>query len=363
MKLTTTTTLTTIWRIGSLLRLPLLFSLPLLVVVSCNVTEANKQAPTSKTAAHTSSSPRTEIPPARSSINSSQSTSSQFSSSQPSSPQSSSSAIVNTAQAEPVDKTPPIAAIHQPITSAPSASDSDQLKKNTSKANPEVSDLRKPISETATEKLGSVSGSIRIIGTKGETLSPQDVIINLEPNEKTHAAEKNDAQPAQPHKIQISGKTYRPGLIAIRKNDLVSFENKDAIKHNVFSSSSENTFDLGTYGLGEIHSTKLLASGIVKVYCNIHPEMASFISVSEHNYSFITKTDGKFMIKNLPPQQYTLTAWNIRGELKKVLMVPADTETHVDLTIDVSDFKPEPHKNKFGEAYKIKPKLFNDELY
>lgn len=214
--------------------------------------------------------------------------------------------------------------------------------------------------------LVTISGSVILLGKNGEQLNPEGVIINLEPlhENKNESLEKKNKhiQPAQ-YRIDMRNKTYMPGLIAVKLNDLVSFVNKDNIKHNTFSSSGENTFDLGTYGSGEIQSTKLLAPGIVKVYCNIHPEMASFISVSEHNYSFITQGDGKFIIKNLPVQQYTLSAWHIRGELRELVDLTKGSIDNYIVSIDTANFIPAPHKNKFGETYKVKPVLFDDEFY
>jgi hypothetical protein len=161
----------------------------------------------------------------------------------------------------------------------------------------------------------------------------------------------------------MRNKTYLPGLLAVKLNDLVSFVNKDNIKHNTFSSSGENTFDLGTFGPGITQSAKLVAPGIVKIYCNIHPEMATFISVSKHNYSFITKADGKFIISDLPQGHYSLTAWHIRGEVQQTLELTKDALANYVVTIDTSTFAPTPHKNKYGESYKVKPALFNDEFY
>lgn len=203
-----------------------------------------------------------------------------------------------------------------------------------------------------------------LLDKNGEALSPEGVIINLEPVMTIATNNKNTAslQPAQ-HHIDMRNKTYLPRFLAVKQNDLVNFVNKDNIKHNTFSSSGENTFDLGTFGPGITQSTKLAAPGIVKIYCNIHPEMASFVSVSAHNYSFITQADGKFMISDLPQGRYSLTAWHIRGEVRQSVDLTKDVLANYVVTIDTSTFVPTLHKNKYGENYKVKPALFNDEFY
>jgi uncharacterized protein (DUF2141 family) len=47
---------------------------------------------------------------------------------------------------------------------------------------------------------------------------------------------------------------------------------------------------------------------MVPVQCNQHPWMRAYIGVLEHPYFAVTKTDGSYEIKNLPPGDYTLVA-------------------------------------------------------
>ena len=136
------------------------------------------------------------------------------------------------------------------------------------------------------------------------------VIINLEPLQAISIKRPQ----AQQHAVNMSGKTYYPGVMTINTNDTVNFVNNDLIKHNVFSSSGKNTFDLGTYGTGNTRSVELVAPGIVKVYCNIHPQMATFVNVSETGLATVTAKDGSFTIQNVPPGRYKIKAWHVRGE-------------------------------------------------
>jgi plastocyanin len=63
----------------------------------------------------------------------------------------------------------------------------------------------------------------------------------------------------------------------------VSFPNVDAIYHNAFSLSPGNTFDMGLYRKGASRDVVMKNPGIVHVYCNIHPDMASSVVVVEGN--------------------------------------------------------------------------------
>ncbi|MES2675076.1 MAG: carboxypeptidase regulatory-like domain-containing protein [Pseudomonadota bacterium] len=212
----------------------------------------------------------------------------------------------------------------------------------------------------AKKAMVGVSGVIKVTGKNGEIISPEGVIVNLEPTnaavEPAAGAEKHQ------HDVSMKNKTYAPKLMTIKQNDQVNFANNDKIKHNVFSTSGENRFDLGTYGEGKTNKMIFKSPGVVKVYCNIHPEMALFISVSPNNYSHITDKNGFFEIDNLPPGEYRLSAWHIRGETQQIVNLKA-LHTKKDMLINTEAYVPVPHKNKYDEAYKVKSVLFEDEFY
>ncbi len=225
-------------------------------------------------------------------------------------------------------------------------------------ASPSVSTL--PI---AKKSLAGLSGVIKVTGKNGEILSPEGVIVNLEPTTTTDTTDEFVAgQEKHQYEVQMQNKTYMPKLMTIKQNDQVSFTNNDKIKHNVFSTSGGNRFDLGTYGEGKTNKVAFKTSGVVKVYCNIHPEMALFISVSPHNYSHITDKNGFFEINNLPAGEYRLSAWHIRGEIQQIVNLQG-LHTKKDILLDTESYVPIPHKNKYDEAYKVKSALFQDEFY
>jgi plastocyanin len=207
----------------------------------------------------------------------------------------------------------------------------------------------------------TVSGIVKIAGKNGEVLSAENSIVNLEPVTKT--LQPASVKPKAERSISMINKSYSPNVITITRNETVKFSNRDKIKHNVFSTSGANSFDLGTYGEGVENKVPLKALGIVKVYCNIHPEMVSIISVSDYDYSFIVGKDGAFSIGDLPAGEYSLSAWNIRGELQKIIKVESGKNMKLDLQIDAASYVPAKHKNKYGEEYKVKSALFDDEFY
>ena len=59
----------------------------------------------------------------------------------------------------------------------------------------------------------------------------------------------------------------------------MSFPNGDPFLHNVFSPTSERTFDLGSYKQGDTRTRTFPKRGVVDIYCNIHPEMSATLIV------------------------------------------------------------------------------------
>jgi hypothetical protein len=48
---------------------------------------------------------------------------------------------------------------------------------------------------------------------------------------------------------------------------------------------------------------------MIRIKCNIHSWMQAFIGVLDHPYFVVSKEDGSFAIKHLPPGTYTTGVW------------------------------------------------------
>jgi plastocyanin len=192
----------------------------------------------------------------------------------------------------------------------------------------------------------TIAGSVKVLGGDG-VLDPQGTIIRLHRSDGEPIAR---LQESQRHVMDMEEKIYAPGNMVINTGDSVSFVNKDKIRHNVFSSSGENAFDLGTYGAGLQRGVTLKSDGIVKIYCNIHPKMAAFVAVDETGISRLASVDGQFQFDNLPSGDYQISVWNVRGELTRAVSLNSES-VDLALTLDTSKYKPAEHANKFGEEY------------
>lgn len=210
-------------------------------------------------------------------------------------------------------------------------------------------------------KGSTVKGNVKFLDAEGAAVSTQGSIVILRPLTSKNFVD-NKSEPKS-HVIDMENKVYTPRFVSISKNDSLVFVNKDEIKHNVFSSSGKNAFDLGTYGAGKKRTVSLGETGIVKVYCNIHPQMATFISVNDDAISVIADENGYFEIADVPGGEYEMHVWHIRGERKMTIQVSEKAENYYSINVDTVAVSVEKHKNKFGKDYTKNSALFDDEFY
>ena len=91
--------------------------------------------------------------------------------------------------------------------------------------------------------------------------------------------------------------------------------------HKVFDALQSHKHLPGKPMIETIHLTK--DRNIFVMQCGFHPYMFSWGMVVNNPYYAITKEDGRFEITNIPPGDYTLTAWHAgtKSYLKKKVMV------------------------------------------
>ncbi len=152
--------------------------------------------------------------------------------------------------------------------------------------------------------------------------------------------------------MSMRSKAFVPHVLSVPLGSTVDFPNEDPILHNVFSVSGENRFDLQLYKRPKSGSWTFQKPGVVRVYCNIHPQMSAVVLVTDSPHAAKVGADGSFRLEGVPPGRYTLRAWHERGgEASLPLEVMGEGEVGAQLVLDASSFKRVQHKNKFGKDY------------
>lgn len=153
-------------------------------------------------------------------------------------------------------------------------------------------------------------------------------------------------------RVRMKDKTFLPRLLVVPVGSTVEFPNEDAIFHNVFSVSGPNAFDLGLYKQPKTGRTTFRRPGIVRVYCNIHPQMSTVVVVTDSAHFARTAQDGTFVVEGVPAGTHTVHVWHERGgESRQSVTVPAEGAAEVRFELDASRFRRAPHKRKDGSDY------------
>jgi plastocyanin len=145
-------------------------------------------------------------------------------------------------------------------------------------------------------------------------------------------------------------KAFQPRLLVVPVGSKVRFPNQDPILHNAFSVSGGNAFDVGLYGRGPGKTVTFKEAGLVRVFCNVHQQMAAYVLVVDTPFSTAPDKKGGFSLAGLPAGPGTLSVWHERGELlSQPVTLPASAPLRLSLA--VSKPRVPRHLNKFGKAY------------
>jgi plastocyanin len=157
---------------------------------------------------------------------------------------------------------------------------------------------------------------------------------------------------AAPPAMSSVQKRFAPHVIAVTQGTVVSFPNQDKVFHNVFSRSTGSEFDLGLYRNGASRSVRFSKPGLVRVYCNIHPDMAGYVRVLEDGVFTTTDEKGAFRLAGIPPGRRVVQVWDERGGEKQFpLELEAGRSRTLNVVLDASAFRRIQHKNKLGKDY------------
>ena len=137
--------------------------------------------------------------------------------------------------------------------------------------------------------------------------------------------------PANPVVIEQKGCTYRPHVLAMQANQKLQIVNSDPTSHNIHPMPANNREWNKSQPAGQppIEATFAREEIAIPVKCNEHPWMRASIAVFKHPFFMVTGKDGKFELKNLPPGEYTISAWHEKFGTaeQKITVGPKETKT------------------------------------
>jgi hypothetical protein len=194
--------------------------------------------------------------------------------------------------------------------------------------------------------IGSIVGTIEILDRGGKKGPAADAVVWI-PGLLA-------ASPRGVARLVQRNKQFEPHVVAVGKGGSVSFPNMDRVFHNVFSRTPGADFDLGLYKSGSAKDHAFPRPGVVRVFCNIHPEMTGYVIVLDQPDPVFALTDaaGKARLSGVPAGSYHVRLWHEKGgEQELSVDVAAGREATFGAVLDGSRWRREPHKNKNGEDY------------
>jgi plastocyanin len=202
------------------------------------------------------------------------------------------------------------------------------------------------LSLTVPLRAGTLRGRVEMLEKKGKKAQDLSEVVVWVQGPKV-APEPRTAT------IRMEKKRFSPRLVVVPVGGSVAFPNMDPILHNAFSVSGKNRFDLQLYKKPQTRAHTFQHPGIVRVFCNIHPQMSAFVVVRDNPFWAQTSRDGRFSIGDVPAGSWVVKAWHPRARvISQEARVAEEGTVDLRLTLDASRYRRVPHKNKYGKKYK-----------
>jgi len=156
--------------------------------------------------------------------------------------------------------------------------------------------------------------------SEAAVVNPNDTLKNVfvyvkEGEELDYLIEEGMDVPDEPVMLDQKGCRYEPHVFGIMVGQKLEIRNSDNTLHNVHAMPKKGAFNLGMPGKPEPWSLKKSFKApeiMVKIKCDVHSWMNSYVGVLEHPFYSVTDHEGAFEIKDLPPGEYVIEAWHER---------------------------------------------------
>jgi plastocyanin len=154
-------------------------------------------------------------------------------------------------------------------------------------------------------KAGIVKGTITIGGKP-----TSDAVVSVEGLPPDKSKIQNRKSKIAKAVIDQRDMKFIPRVLPVVVGTTVEFPNNDKAWHNVFSASEAKKFDLGLYGPGKSRSIAFDKPGVVRILCNVHPDMEAYVVVQGHPYFGASDKKGNYQIKDVPLGKYRIEIWH-----------------------------------------------------
>jgi plastocyanin len=163
----------------------------------------------------------------------------------------------------------------------------------------------------------------------GPTLGVRYAVVTLEGITKGRPLEREAV-----HELNNDKCRFVPHVLAASVGHFLLLKNTDPILHTAHAYFRDQPhFNVGLYP-GRVSRKPLVSAGLVKILCEVHPWMSSYVVVTEHPYHAVTDVYGEYEIRDVPPGIYQLKVWHESlGAQEKKVEVKAGAVAQMDFIL------------------------------
>ena len=153
----------------------------------------------------------------------------------------------------------------------------------------------------------------------------QDAVVTVHP---ASGVPRGPIRFAWPLRMSQQDIQFQPYVLVVPVGGAVSFPNLDRVRHQVYSFSRGNRFELELYGRDESRTHTFAAAGVAALGCNIHDQMLAYIKVVDTPWAAKTSSSGDVTLTAIPAGGATLRVWHPRlagrgNEISRPLTITA----------------------------------------
>ncbi len=206
--------------------------------------------------------------------------------------------------------------------------------------------------------VGEISGKVTFEGTRPKVSTiimekdpvcasehkdpvyPEDGAVNADgslPNVFLYVKQGKEtysfSTPAAAVTLDQRGCMYRPHVLGVMAGQELRIVSSDPTTHNIHPMPKQNREWNQSQPPGAPPLVKKFAHPevMIPVKCNQHPWMRAYIGVTSNPFFAVTGNDGAFVIRALPPGEYTLEAWTATfGTQERKVTVKPKSSSVVD---------------------------------
>lgn len=169
-----------------------------------------------------------------------------------------------------------------------------------------LSSLLASILVGAASLVHSATVTVQVQDASGKLLP--DAVAYLESAQASKAV--GALKPSNPVEIAQIARQFDPRVSVVPVGTMVTFPNKDAVRHHVYSFSPAKTFELKLYSGTPANPVQFDKAGVAVLGCNIHDNMVAWVVVVDTPYFGRSAKAGPVSLNNVPAGSYRLRVWH-----------------------------------------------------